>query len=64
MLGIPTYVVATLVALVSPEASVLLDGALALVYLLPDEWINRLLVPELRTAAGAPDGDRGPDAPN
>jgi len=62
LLGIPTYVVATLVALVSPEASVALDGALALVYLLPDGWINRLLVPELRAAARAPGGDRGPAA--
>jgi len=62
LLGIPTYIVATLVALVSPEASVALDGALALVYLLPNGWTDRLLVPELRAPARAPGDDRGPAA--
>ncbi len=59
LLGLPTYVVATLVALVSPEASVALDGALALIYLLPDGWIDRLLVPESRAGARASGGDIG-----
>jgi len=57
-LGIPTYVAATLVALVSPEASLALDGALALVYLLPLETLARLLAPRQRAATSDP-GDGG-----
>ena len=63
LLGLPAYAVATLSALVSPEASVMLDGALSLVYLVPEVWIYRLLAPEQRTDARVP-GGRGADQPH
>ena len=61
-LGLPTFGVATLVALVSPEASVALDGALALVYLLPGDRLERLLAPEQRSAIRT-SGDTDPTGP-
>jgi len=54
-LSIPTFTVATLVAFWSPEVALILYGVIALSYLLPGDWVNRLLVPELRTAD--PEGD-------
>lgn len=64
LLSIPTFIVATVVALGSPEASVALDGAIALLYLVPSAAIDRLLVPELR-AVVAPQhtGDDLPSTP-
>ena len=50
MLSIPAFALATLVAFWSPEAALVLLGIIALFYLLPGQWLNRLLVPELRTA--------------
>jgi hypothetical protein len=47
--------VATLVAFWSPEVALILYGVITLSYLLPGDWVNRLLVPELRTAD--PEGD-------
>lgn len=45
LLGLPTYMATTLLALVSPEVSVGLDGLLALGFLFPTTWIERLLTP-------------------
>jgi uncharacterized membrane protein len=56
LLSIPTYAVATLVALWSPEGALFLYGVITLFYLLPGEWLDRLLVPELR--APEPEGRR------
>ena len=50
LLSIPTFAVATLVSFWSPEVALVLYGIIALFYLLPGQWLNRLLVPELRTA--------------
>jgi uncharacterized membrane protein len=50
LLSIPTFAVATLVALWSPEVALILYGIIAVSYLLPYRWLDRLLVPELRTA--------------
>jgi uncharacterized membrane protein len=50
LLSIPAFLVATLVALRSPEGALFLYGIIALSYLLPGEWLNRLLVPELRAS--------------
>ena len=55
LLSIPTLAVATLVAFWSPEVALILYGIIALSYFLPGDWVNRLLVPELRTAD--PEGD-------
>ncbi len=49
LLSIPAYVVAILVALYSPEVALSLYGVIVISYLLPSEWLDRLLVPELRT---------------
>ncbi len=54
LLGLPAYGAATVIALVSPEASVALDGVLALMYLFPGGWVDRLLVPDLQSQAQAP----------
>jgi len=55
-----TFVAATLVALVSPEASVACDGALALLPLLISDRVDRPLEPELRATVPADGGDRRP----
>jgi uncharacterized membrane protein len=55
LLSIPTFMVATLISFWSPEVALVLYGIIAFSYLLPGEWVNRLLVPELRT--GDQEGD-------
>jgi uncharacterized membrane protein len=57
LLGIPSYALATLLAFWSPEVSIALYGGIALSYLLPGGWLDRLLVPELRSAAATSDPD-------
>jgi hypothetical protein len=54
LLSITVFAVATLVALWNPEVALLMYGIFVLSYLLPGEWLNRLLVPELR--ASEPEG--------
>lgn len=50
LLSIPTFVAATLVSFWSPEVALVLYGIIALSYLLPGEWVNRLLMQELRAS--------------
>ena len=58
-LGIPPYAVAsTVVASWSPLSALVLYGVIDLLYLLPSEWLERLVVAELRrTADPALDGE-------
>jgi uncharacterized membrane protein len=58
LLGIPAFTVATLVAFWSPEVALILYGAIALSYLLPGDWVNPLLVPELRTPEAESEAER------
>ena len=57
LLGIPAYLVATLVAIWSPYGALTLYGVITLFYLLPLGRLDRLLVRELRKAESAPDGE-------
>ena len=51
-LGIPPYAVATtLVALWSSLSALLLYGVIDLLYMVPSEWLERLVVAELRRTA-------------
>jgi uncharacterized membrane protein len=55
-LGTPPYAVATVVAIWSPLSALVLYGIIDLVYMVPSEWLERLVVAEVRrTAEPAPD---------
>jgi uncharacterized membrane protein len=55
-LGIPLYAVATMVAIWSPLSALVLYGIIDLLYMVPSEWLERLVVAELRRTA-----ERSPD---
>ena len=58
-LGIPPYAVTTMVALWSPLRALILYGVTDLLYMMPSEWLERLVVAELRrTAEPAPDREK------
>ncbi len=57
LLGIPAYLVATLVAIWSPYGALTLYGVITLFYLLPLGRLDWLLVRELRKPESAPDGE-------
>ena len=55
-LGIPPYAVATVVSIWSPLSALVLYGIIDLLYMVPSEWLERLVVAELRrTAERTPD---------
>jgi uncharacterized membrane protein len=64
LLGLPTYAVATLVAIWSPYGALTLYGVIALLYLVPLGRLDRLLVRELRTGESAPDGEAEETTPS
>jgi uncharacterized membrane protein len=59
LFGIPAYTVATLLALASPVLSLAAEGALSLVYLIPGNWVDQLLVPEVRSKLYSPRDTEG-----
>jgi uncharacterized membrane protein len=57
-LGMPPYAVATVVAIWSPLSALILYGIIDLLYMVPSEWLEPLVVAELRgTAEPAQEGE-------
>lgn len=50
-LGIPSYAVAIVVAIWSPLSALVLYGVIDLLYMVPSEWLERLVIAELRRDA-------------